>query len=146
MKRRNNHEPSPLDVFTNPGNQYVWTSIKGKYVSSKNPNYNRPLLFVEATVHVSAEVGSPEPGVCGNCKAPTPPFDIKDGEVLLFLLANHDGSRLLFADSENCYHERDCYPVPGWGTRRDAEGESGLLCADCRAAASAALKARRPKK
>lgn len=83
-------------------------------------------------------VGLFQAGECAFCECPTPP---PDANALDFVVRNHDASRrLLFPHAEDCYPERDCWPVTGW---RECDGM--LLCDQCAEKRDAALAALRRK-
>lgn len=64
-------------------------------------------------------------GSCTFCGVTTPP---PDRPALVFVLQHHDGQRLLAADAEDCYPERDRWPVTGW---KSVDGT--LACGCCSA-------------
>lgn len=94
-----------------------------------------PTMTIAATVELTATVGVGRP-CCDGCQARAPAP--ADDDALWFILENHDGNRVVFADAEDIRDERDQYPVKGWVRYADV-----LLCPDCVAAVAAALKARK---
>lgn len=94
-----------------------------------------PTMTITATVELTATVGVGRPR-CDGCQARTPAP--ADDDALWFILKNHDGNRVVFADAEDIRNERDQYPVKGWVRYADV-----LLCPDCVAAVAATLRARK---
>lgn len=99
-----------------------------------SPTRNYPTMTITATIELTATVGIVRTA-CSGCKARAPAP--ADDDALWFILENHDGNRLVFADAEDAQDERDRYPVKGW-----VKGAGGMLCPDCVAAVTAVLAAR----
>jgi hypothetical protein len=97
-------------------------------------------IHIEATLHVSAEVGLVG-RKCSMCDRPT---TAPDNDALWYMLENHDGERLVFPHPEEAAHadkERDVWPVQGW-----AELNGELACGECATAARVALAALKHKR
>jgi hypothetical protein len=133
-----------IDIFQNHSNRCRVVTAEGFYESPRRDG-DRDLI-VRMTIEVEANVGTPTRGVCRICGAKNGGPDLTDQAILAFMLAYHDGARLLFADVEECEVERDTYPMRGWvNSPPDKDGQIAAMCSDCNKAVQETLNQRRKK-
>ena len=99
-------------------------------VTKENANsHGDTRLEITQSVTLKCTVYLPQGGGsrCGVCNR----RGLPDTELgIPYILANHDGERLVFAAEENIEPRRDTYPVIGW--RNVAVGDKEVLaCAAC---------------
>ncbi|MFI5297756.1 MAG: hypothetical protein ACHREM_06610 [Polyangiales bacterium] len=134
------------DLVENETSEIDLKSITGEFEEPTGRGDRQ--LTIEALIRVRCVVTVPprlKHHSCGVCGAALGPPDVKDDDVLLYMLAYHDGNRLMFPQAEDERSGRDSYPVRWWmrSTIRIDDEDSGMRCPDCVKAMNEALVGRR---